>query len=38
MRTFVFDAGVLSLFYSADERVRPIVEKVQRGPDEGLLS
>ncbi len=37
MTSFIFDTGVLSP-YSADDRLRPIIEKVQRGLDEGLLS
>ncbi len=38
MTSFVFDTGVLSLFYADDERLRQIVDKIHGERDEGLLS
>ncbi len=38
MTSYVFDTGALSLFFSADERLRPLVERVQRGSADGFLS
>jgi predicted nucleic acid-binding protein len=38
MTTLVFDTGVLSLLYAADERLHPLVDRIQGGRDRGLLS
>src|SRR5712691_4116644 len=38
MTSFIFDAGALSLFYAEDERLRPLVDKIQGERDRGLLS
>lgn len=38
MTTFVFDTGALSLIYAEDMRLRPILEKIQSGSAEGLVS
>ncbi len=38
MNSFVFDTGVLSLFYADDERLRPLVDKIHGERAQGLLS
>jgi predicted nucleic acid-binding protein len=38
MTTYVFDAGALSLFFAADERLRSLVDAIYRGRDQGLIS
>ena len=38
MNSFVFDTGVLSLFYADDERLSPLVDTIHRGRARGLLS
>ncbi|MDV3244913.1 MAG: PIN domain-containing protein [Nitrososphaerales archaeon] len=38
MTSFVFDTGVLSLFYADDDRLRPVVDKIHGKRAQGLLS
>ncbi len=38
MTSFVFDTGVLSLFYAEDKRIRPVIDEVARKGDQGLIS
>jgi predicted nucleic acid-binding protein len=38
LTSFVFDTGALSLFYADDGRLRPLVDKIHRERDRGLLS
>lgn len=38
MTSFVFDTGVLSLFYADDERLRPLIDKIHRDRAQGFLS
>jgi len=37
MTSFVFDTGALSLFYADDERLSPLVGRIQEERDLGLL-
>ncbi len=38
MKTFVFDAGALTLLYADGERLRPEAEKIESGSAQGLIS
>ena len=38
MRRYVIDTGVLMLFFTGDERVRPYFEEIDRGAAVGLVS
>lgn len=37
MTSYVFDTGVLSLFFAADERLGPLLEKIDAGGNEQVL-
>ncbi|MCL4355471.1 MAG: PIN domain-containing protein [Nitrososphaerota archaeon] len=38
MTSFVFDTGALSLIYAKDERLHAVVERIESGEAEGLIS
>ncbi|MDG6921589.1 MAG: PIN domain-containing protein [Nitrososphaerota archaeon] len=38
MTSFVFDTGALSPIYAKDERLRAVVERIESGEAEGLIS
>jgi predicted nucleic acid-binding protein len=38
MTSYVFDTGVISLFFSEDERLRALVDRIQEKGDQAFLS